>query len=561
MGKLFTKILNNRLTLWAESSNKLDEGQGAYRKGRSTIDNMFTLYGFVEKYLCKKKGRFYCTFVDFSRAFDSVPHIGLWYRMIKDGIHGNFLCILRSMYSNLKSCVKTVDGLTEYFDCSVGTRQGCMISPTIFILYLNELVHILDDQCKGIYLDEIHHNVNVLMYADDIVLITDTIGRLQQQLNGLEIFCSKYGLNVNLSKTKLIVFRNGGILRKNEHVVYGSQSVEPVNMYKYLGLVFSSTLKWNAALSSLSEQASRAMFRVLGFNRNFGCLPVDISLQLFDKMVLPILLYGAELWGFEERETIEKVHLKFCKYILGVSSKTPNCAVLGELGRRPLFVYYMYKCVKFWLTLVQNYDPAKYTKKIYKVLYNYNNSGKITWATKVKLLLCSTGFGHVWINQGVGNIELFLSDFKQRLYDMSLQGWNENTSNMSKLSVYCNFKQELKFEPYLLCLNITKFRKCLTRFRCSSHKLAIERLRGTTVRENRICTYCKQNSICVVEDEYHFLLVCPLYQHIRQIYMPNVINNLNTFTNLLSSSNVDILRNLSTFIYHAFDIHKAFNNL
>ena len=77
----------------------LDDGQGAYRCHRSTNDNIFILYAMIQKYLTRKGGRFYCTFVDFSQAFDSIPHTKLWYRLISEGIHGRILQLLRSMYS------------------------------------------------------------------------------------------------------------------------------------------------------------------------------------------------------------------------------------------------------------------------------------------------------------------------------------------------------------------------------------------------------------------------------------------------------------------------------
>ncbi len=94
----------------------------------------------AQKYLSKQRGRFYVSFVDFSRAFDSIPYCHLWYQLITEGIHGNILKVLISMYSNLKSCVKTQNGLTEFFRCLIGTRQGCMISPFLFILYIMELI-------------------------------------------------------------------------------------------------------------------------------------------------------------------------------------------------------------------------------------------------------------------------------------------------------------------------------------------------------------------------------------------------------------------------------------
>ena len=71
MGKVFTKIINNRLVLWSDNNGKLDNSQGEYRKGRSTTDHIFALQAIAQKYMGKRGGIFYVTFVDFSSAFDS----------------------------------------------------------------------------------------------------------------------------------------------------------------------------------------------------------------------------------------------------------------------------------------------------------------------------------------------------------------------------------------------------------------------------------------------------------------------------------------------------------
>ena len=130
LGKIFTKIIGNRFLTWSEQNNKFDEGQGAYRKGRSTVENIFTLYSMCEKYLSRPRGRFHFAF---TKAFDSIPHNQLWYQVITNGVHGNLLKVLQNMYSKSKSCVWTMERLNSFFDCQIGTRQGCMISPSLFI--------------------------------------------------------------------------------------------------------------------------------------------------------------------------------------------------------------------------------------------------------------------------------------------------------------------------------------------------------------------------------------------------------------------------------------------
>ena len=112
----------------------------------------------VAKYLTVRRGRFYCIFIDFSKAFDSVHHDLLWDKLIRYGIHGNFLSVLRSMYMSLQSCVNTSVGITDYFDCTIGTRQGCMLSPILFSLFINDLVSYTNKVgCEGIYVDEEAH--------------------------------------------------------------------------------------------------------------------------------------------------------------------------------------------------------------------------------------------------------------------------------------------------------------------------------------------------------------------------------------------------------------------
>ena len=99
-GKIFTKAI--RFQTWADNNDIKDE-QAGYRKGFSTIDQIFILYVVVSKYILKKKGRMYVCFVDFRKAFDSIPHSLLCYQMMKSGIHGKSMRVMQSMYEKLRS--------------------------------------------------------------------------------------------------------------------------------------------------------------------------------------------------------------------------------------------------------------------------------------------------------------------------------------------------------------------------------------------------------------------------------------------------------------------------
>ena len=142
VSKIFTNILTIRLQKWAENNDVIYESQAGFRRHYSTIVNIFSLQALIQKYLCRTRRIFYCLIGDFRRAFDSVPHNKIWDSLQRKGLNENskFLRIFQSMYSQLKSCLKIDDSLTKFFECSIGTRQGCVSSPIIFSLFINDLV-------------------------------------------------------------------------------------------------------------------------------------------------------------------------------------------------------------------------------------------------------------------------------------------------------------------------------------------------------------------------------------------------------------------------------------
>ena len=129
-------------------------------------------------------------------------------------------------------------------------------------------------------------------------------------------------------------------------------------------------------------------------------------------MIQPILLYGSELWGFEASKCIENIHLKFCKRMLNIKQNTPEPAVLGELGKYPLFICHFKKVISYWLKIL-HMDENGYPKRCYLFLLSLDEARKTkgNWATGVKTLLYRYGFKYVWMSQGVGNVSTFLKDF------------------------------------------------------------------------------------------------------------------------------------------------------
>ena len=139
--------------------------------------------------------------MDFKRAFDSVDHKLLLQQLVTYGIKGNFLKVISSLHDQVKSCVRGNDGLTDLFPCNSGVWQGCLLSPVLFALYLNDLNHHIKGSSQGVMLGDIH--IHSLLYVDDLVLVAEDRKDLQSQLDGLYKFSKSLKMEVNMDKLKL----------------------------------------------------------------------------------------------------------------------------------------------------------------------------------------------------------------------------------------------------------------------------------------------------------------------------------------------------------------------
>ena len=188
LGKLFTKILNNRLIIFLEKNQIIAANQIAFKPNQRTTDHMLVLKTICDMYKSRQKAVYLC-FVDLTKAFDTINRTFMLYKLYKSGLSTKFVNLIQSMYSDLKACIKTKFGCTETFPIDIGTRQGCNLSPSLFNLFINDLPNLLTASNSGyVTLDE--RRITCLMYADDIVLLSETASGLNKSIRVLENFCN-----------------------------------------------------------------------------------------------------------------------------------------------------------------------------------------------------------------------------------------------------------------------------------------------------------------------------------------------------------------------------------
>ena len=201
VAKLYSRILNTRLQKYLESNNILVEEQNGFRASRSCIDHIFVLCTVLRNRKLSGKETF-LSFIDFQKAFDSVDRNFLLFKLSQIGINGHMYNEISSMYSNPRSRVILNDHETNYFDCPIGVKQGDCLSPTLFAIFINDLAKEIKDCNVGVQTDD-NLFMNILLYADDIVLLAESEPDLQLLLFLVENWCKKWRLEVNLSKTNI----------------------------------------------------------------------------------------------------------------------------------------------------------------------------------------------------------------------------------------------------------------------------------------------------------------------------------------------------------------------
>ena len=301
------------------------------------------------------------------------------------------LRIVRSMYQSVKSCVKHCNTYSDYFNIAVGLRQGEIISPIMFSLFVEDIEMFLQNRNSGgLLLHDIC--LILLLFADDMVIVGESPADLQLSLNNLYEYCNTWSLEVNISKTKIVVFRKRGRIKQNERWIYANEYLDIVDDFNYLGVTLNYTGSFNLNTQTLYGKGLKAMNILLSNLKKYECKP-RVALQLFDAFVSSIVTYGCEIWGFTKSLQLEKLHLRFCKTILGVRSTTSNVAVYGELGRYPLYINRYVRIIKYWFKIIRS-DDIIIQSVIKKSLLDLDNN-KINWFANVKKLLTRYGFYYV----------------------------------------------------------------------------------------------------------------------------------------------------------------------
>lgn len=299
--KLLLSIVNKRI------ENKIDkylsETQFGFRQKRGTRDAIALFKLVIQRALAVDRKIFAC-FVDYEKAFDKVEHTRMLEILQKYGIDKEDLQIIKNLYKQQKANIRLGNSTTERF-CNIrkGVRQGCPLSPKLFNVYAEEIMRHKSFIKCGLKING--ERLNEICYADDKVLIAETPQQLQRMVTRLDKESRKYGMKINIDKTKIMMIEKEKSNRQIR-IKIGDKFLEQVEKFKYLGTIISSDGR-DAEETRTRIGMARSAFNNLERVLRDKSLREDLRRDILQCYVWSIASYASETWTInaDTRKRIE----------------------------------------------------------------------------------------------------------------------------------------------------------------------------------------------------------------------------------------------------------------
>ena len=278
--------------------------QFGFKKKHGTDLCIYVLKEVIDRHRSLNGSMFTC-FLDASKAFDRVKHSILFQKLIDRGVPGYIVRLLIYWYSNQTMCIRWSGKLSEHFGVTNGVRQGGILSPYLFNIYMDDLTIALNKCNTGCVIGST--TINHLMYADDLVILSPSVSGLSELMQ----VCGLYGLNhdikYNSKKSAVLIFKSK--FMKNVDVPsfkINGETIQEVDNVKYLGHFISNTLRDD---KDILRQCRQLYARGNTLLRKFYMCSTEVKLTLLRTFCSP--MYTAQLWWNYTVASIHKLHVAY----------------------------------------------------------------------------------------------------------------------------------------------------------------------------------------------------------------------------------------------------------
>ena len=415
--KLYSMLIGDRIKEWVES--ELLEVQYGFRAERGCMDAIFGLKRLHEEAFRKDQGIFTC-FIDLSKAYDSIDRNLAWEVFEKRGLSAKIVALLRDLHKDTQ-CAMRGDHKSagSWFEVQTGFKQGDVNAPMLFNLFIDTVVRCLQPklmqsgvrfmyrmdghlrECKGRTLEEIAW---VLMYADDIALVTETEQQMQSALEAVDQVFTQWGLEINAKKTQVMPLGKLADSQKPSIMLERGQ-IESVEEFKYLGSINASSLSMQPELSSRLKKAGHAFHKLSKFWKD-RYLARDVKLAVYKTVVQATLLYACETWAVPKAmlDSLESFQMRCLRKICSLSllQRVRNDAILDMCKMETVHNLVSYRRLR-WLGHLARMEDTRLPKQLlfHQMKASKQNVGRPikSWLDYVREDLMKVKLAYSWYKE------------------------------------------------------------------------------------------------------------------------------------------------------------------
>lgn len=411
--KLYLRIITNRLYKVTEKYNLFGEFQTGFRKNRRTTDNLLVLSTVVKKMKIEKNDG-YLAFLDISKAYDRVDRKLLWQKMEKIGFDRKLINVLKGIYRKPTATLVWDEDKQPIKNLEMpnGLRQGCVLSPLLFLIYIADIINRITNLPGGVNLEFIvnnhvyERNVNCLVFADDILLIAKSENALNILLHTLYCEATKSRLEFSGGKSQILPIKRRPqytwSIKKTDGPNGGDTclDIEEKETAKYLGVIISRRsdifLVEKENLISKTRKLMWSLFKIAyntGRSNWFG--PI-----IWNKYAIPTILYGTEAMSMSIKTLtkLQRIQNRYLKMCCGAIQRTPTISIIIHTGVLPLKIEYEKRLLNYFLHCY-NLPWHKMIKQalLQQKLWSYGDTNR-NWFGTARQILITVGLWQNFIN-------------------------------------------------------------------------------------------------------------------------------------------------------------------
>ena len=355
-----------------------DETQFGFRKGRGTAAAVSLAHDAV-KYMNNNNSPIYICSLDAQKCFDSIWHDGLFYKLLGSipDLHWIFLY---KWYRSSKAQIRWAGEMSSLFNISKGMRQGSILSPRLFSVFINDLLLLLKSKDHGIRLYDF--KLNVIAYADDINLFCTTTTGLQHLINTCDTYAKNWRIKFNPTKTKCTRIGKQELKDPPTWTLDG-QTITLSEETTILGVNFTNNLKAKSHISNRIRACNQSVFKFTTAGMSYPGLNCEVKTHIWNTINCPVLTYGLETIHITnaELDDLKSAQGSIVKRGLGLSKRSHYHRVLKACNITPIEVVIANNTARLYHNIFQYNTPARELQSL--LLSTYIMTGKIEKGTLI----------------------------------------------------------------------------------------------------------------------------------------------------------------------------------